>query len=88
MTTRLGIFCEKLIEACWLAAIIIAPLFINLFDETVFEQDKGVLLRSLALLMLIAFIIRLLEGKQTGRQAGTFPRTTYQTHKSPVLSSP
>ena len=40
MRTRLSIFCDKMIEAGWLAAVIIVPLFFNIYSQRVFEPDK------------------------------------------------
>jgi len=59
--TKLGIFCDKIIEAGWLAAIIVVPLFFNVFSDRVFEPDKLTLLRSIALLMAVAWVIKTLE---------------------------
>ncbi|MEK7448412.1 MAG: O-antigen ligase family protein [Planctomycetota bacterium] len=71
--TRLGLFCEKLIEAGWLAALIIAPLFLNFHSTSVVEIDKSSLIRSLALVMLVAYLIKLLE---TGKSLPGKPQTT------------
>lgn len=54
--SRLALFCEKLVEACWLAAIILAPLFFNVYSSRVFEPDKISLVRSLALVMIAAWL--------------------------------
>ena len=59
--TKLGVFCEKLIEAGWLAAVIVTPLFFNVFSDRTFEPDKLTLLRSIALVMAVAWIIKVLE---------------------------
>jgi len=59
--TKLGVFCEKLIEAGWLAAVITIPLFFNVFSDRTFEPDKLTLLRSIALVMAVAWIIKTLE---------------------------
>jgi cyclophilin family peptidyl-prolyl cis-trans isomerase/tetratricopeptide (TPR) repeat protein len=61
MRTRLGVFCDKVIEAGWLAAVIVVPLFFNIYSQRVFEPDKLSLLRSIALVMGVAWVIRLLE---------------------------
>ena len=61
MQTRLGIFCDKVIEAGWLAAVIVVPLFFNVFSDRVFEPDKLTLLRSIALVMAVAWVIKVLE---------------------------
>ena len=61
MQTKLGIFCDKLVEAGWLAAVIIVPLYFNIYLESVFEMGKACLLRSIALVMLLAWGIRTVE---------------------------
>jgi tetratricopeptide (TPR) repeat protein len=61
MPTRLAIFSDKLLEAGWLAALIVAPLFFNVYSNRVFEPDKISLVRSLALLMIAAWIIKQVE---------------------------
>lgn len=61
METRLSIFCDRLIEAGWLAAAIVTPLFINLYSYRVTEADKVALLRSLALTMVAAWLIKTAE---------------------------
>lgn len=58
MTTKLTRLCESFIEAGWLAALIIVPLFFNVHSSRVFEPDKLSLLRSLALLMAVAWLIK------------------------------
>ena len=59
--TKLGVFCDKIIEAGWLAAIIVEPLFFNVYSDRVFEPDKLTLLRSIALVMAVAWVIKVLE---------------------------
>ncbi len=61
MTTKLTRFCEGIIEAAWLAAIIVLPLFFNVFSSRVFEPDKITLLRSLSLLILAVWLIKTLD---------------------------
>jgi tetratricopeptide (TPR) repeat protein len=61
MQTKLGIFCDKVIEAGWLAAVITVPLFFNVFSDRTFEPDKLTLLRSIALVMAVAWVIKVLE---------------------------
>lgn len=69
METRLSRYAERFIESAWLAALIVVPLFFNVYDERVFEEDKIPLLRSIALLMLALGIIWAIE---RGRQAFSF----------------
>ena len=61
MRTRLSVFCDKVIEAGWLAALVVVPLFFNIYSQRVFEPDKLSLLRSIALVMGVAWIVRLVE---------------------------
>jgi len=61
MQTRLSVFCDKIIEAGWLAAVIITPLFFDPFSRRIFEPDRIALLRSIALLMLAAWLVKALE---------------------------
>ncbi|MBU1747091.1 MAG: tetratricopeptide repeat protein [Chloroflexi bacterium] len=65
MQTRLGLFCDKVIEAGWLAAAIVAPLYFNVISSRIFEPDKITLVRYIALLMILAWLIRLLENAVT-----------------------
>jgi len=55
--SKLGVFCDKLIEAGWLAALVVAPLFFNVWSDRVFEPDKIVLVRSIALVMAGAWLV-------------------------------
>jgi tetratricopeptide (TPR) repeat protein len=61
MQTKLSVFCDKIIEAGWLAAAIVVPLFFNVHSSRVFEPDKLGLLRSIALAMIVAWLIKALE---------------------------
>lgn len=62
MLTRLGRYADKALEAGWLLAIVIVPLFFNVYSSRVFEPDKISLLRSLVLVMLAAWIVKIAEG--------------------------
>src|SRR5512139_374915 len=61
MSTKLGLFCEKVIEAGWLMALVVTPLFLNVYSQRTFEPDKVTLLRSIALVMVLAGVIRLID---------------------------
>jgi len=61
MQTKLSVFCDKVIEAGWLAAVIVVPLFFNVYSDRVFEPDKLTLLRSIALVMVVAWVVKMLE---------------------------
>ncbi len=59
--TRVEVFCDKLIEAGWLSALVIVPLFFNVYSSRVFEPDKITTLRSIAVLMAGAWVVKLIE---------------------------
>src|SRR4030042_363340 len=61
MRTKLSVFCERIMEAGWLAALIVEPLFFNVYSSRVFEPDKLALLRSIALVMIATWIIKTIE---------------------------
>ena len=46
-------------EAAWLAAVLVVPVFFNVYYTRVFEQDKIALLRPLALACLAAWGINI-----------------------------
>ncbi len=55
--SRLALFCEKFIQVGWLVALILAPLFFNIYSSRVFEPDKITLIRSLALAMAAMWLV-------------------------------
>jgi tetratricopeptide (TPR) repeat protein/O-antigen ligase len=69
--TKLSVFCDKIIEAGWLAAAIVTPLFFNWYSNRVFEASKVTLLRSITLVMLAAWLTKVLDARIWKRKAGT-----------------
>ncbi len=63
MESRISRWCEGLIEAGWLAAIVLTPLFFNIHSSRVFEPDKLTLLRSIAVLMSAAWLVLFVDRK-------------------------
>ncbi len=61
-------------EAGWLAALVVAPLFFNVFSSRVFEPDKISLVRSIALVMVLAWLVKLLNGGAAWLPAYTAPQ--------------
>ncbi|MCB9134928.1 MAG: O-antigen ligase family protein [Anaerolineales bacterium] len=61
MSTKLSRFCDGIMEAVWLAALITVPVFFNIYSSRIFEPDKLALLRSLALIGLGAWLVKLFE---------------------------
>lgn len=66
MSSRLAIFCDQLLEIGWLAALVTAPLFFDVYSSRVFEPDKIALVRSLALMMAGAWIIKTMNSSLAG----------------------
>jgi hypothetical protein len=60
-STRLSRFCEAIIQAGWLAAVVATPLFFNIHSARVFEPDKLTLLRSVTLVMIAAWLVRFVD---------------------------
>lgn len=67
LKTKLDYWCESIIEAGWLAALVVAPMFFNVFSSRVFEPDKISLVRSIALVMLLAWLVKLVNSGQMWR---------------------
>lgn len=63
MDSKLSRWCDGLIEAGWLTAVIAVPLFFNIHSDRVFEPDKLTLLRSIALLMSAAWLVKFIDGR-------------------------
>src|SRR3990172_6793493 len=59
MPNRLSRYCDRVIDAGWLLALILTPLFFNVYSSRVFEPDKIALLRSLALIVIAAWGVKL-----------------------------
>lgn len=69
-SSRLSAWCDRVIEAGWIAAVVVVPLFFNIYSSRVFEPDKLTLLRSIALVMSAAWIVRTIEEYSAARKAG------------------
>ncbi|HSM56351.1 MAG TPA: hypothetical protein VK879_09380 [Candidatus Sulfomarinibacteraceae bacterium] len=61
MRSKLGHWCDGVIEAAILVAVIGAPLFFNIHSDRVFEPDKLTLVRSMALLMSAAWLVGFID---------------------------
>lgn len=78
--TRLSVWCERIIEAGWLLALSLIPIYFNLLSARHFEPDKATTLRAIVLVMAAAALIRLLERLNTpGSHAGQGKPTTEST---------
>ncbi len=71
MSSKLSAIAARLAESSWLAAIVVVPIFFNIHSFRTFEEDKIPLLRSLAVVICVALVVRTLEdGRQAWRVAG------------------
>jgi tetratricopeptide (TPR) repeat protein len=61
MPTKLSRFCLGVMEAAWLVVVSVVPIFFNTYSSRIFEPDKITILRSLALLTLAAWAIKLVD---------------------------
>ncbi len=61
MRTRIEQLSEKAIESGWLLALVLVPLYFNVYTHRVFEPDKLALLRTIVVLMCASAIIAWLE---------------------------
>jgi len=66
-SSKLSVFCDRIIEAGWLVAVIAAPLFFNVYSSRVFEPDKLTLVRSIASVMALAWIVKWIEQRSQPR---------------------
>ncbi|MBK8901901.1 MAG: peptidylprolyl isomerase [Anaerolineaceae bacterium] len=64
METKLSRWCDGLIEVGWLFAVIAVPLFFNIHSDRVFEPDKLTLLRSIAVAMGAAWLVKFVDLRQ------------------------
>ncbi len=85
MESKLSRWCDGLIEACWLAAIITAPLFFNIHSDRVFEPDKLTLLRSIALVMVSAWLVRFVDQRGWQAKQRLSWRDTQSVWKAPFI---
>ncbi len=63
MQSKLSRWCDGIIEAGGVAAVIITPLFFNIHSDRVFEPDKLTLLRSVALVVAFAWLVKFVDQK-------------------------
>ncbi len=61
MQSKLSRYCDGIMEAGWLAAVILVPIFFDIYSSRIFEPDKITLLRSLGLLIALAWIVKTIE---------------------------
>lgn len=65
---KLIYYCEGIMEATWLTALVSIPSYLNLFGGRI-QNEKNYLLRSLAIVLLTAWIIKLVSQVGCGARA-------------------
>ena len=84
-STKLSRYCEHVIEAGWLAAVIVVPLFFNVYSNRVFEPDKLSLLRSIALIMALAWVVKFLDTGRSNLQSLNLQSLISNIQQTPLL---
>lgn len=62
-----GGYADAVVEAGWLAALVVVPLFFSPFSDRAFEPAKVAIVRSLAGVMCAAWLVSWLASHPTGR---------------------
>ncbi len=83
--TKLSRFCDGLMEAGWLAALALAPLFYNTYSSRVFEPDKIALVRSIALIVAAAWIGKWAESFSRDRQSASLRDRVMSFARQPLV---
>jgi tetratricopeptide (TPR) repeat protein len=89
--STVSLWCERIIEGCWLLALTLIPIYFNLFSARHFEPDKATTLRSLVLVMLAAGLVRLLDSlnqRETTAPPSSDPRNLFQRFVAFPLALP
>ena len=68
-STKLSAFCDKVLEIGWLLAVIVTPLFFNVYSSRVFEPDKLTTLRTIAVIMAALWVVRFVEELISGQRS-------------------
>jgi tetratricopeptide (TPR) repeat protein len=88
MRTKISAFCDKVMEAGWLLALVIVPLFFDVYSSRVFEPDKIGLLRTIATFMVVAWLAKFAEevlAGEGGRQVTGEPRALDRFLRTPLV---
>jgi tetratricopeptide (TPR) repeat protein len=65
--SKLSVFCDRVLEMGWLLAVIITPLFFNVYSSRVFEPDKLTTLRTVAVIMAAIWLVKHIEERASGQ---------------------
>ncbi len=70
MHSRLQTYCGALAEASWLTAAVTVPLFFNISSAETFEPDKMFVLKFLAVIAGVAFLLKRIAVERPQKKAG------------------
>ncbi|MBI2862370.1 MAG: O-antigen ligase family protein, partial [Chloroflexi bacterium] len=73
--SRLALYCDRLMEATWLLILTTSPLYFDFLSSRIFEPDKATILRSLTIVLVLAWAIKAFEGERL-RSGGRLPTST------------
>lgn len=75
MSRKIIRYSEIVMEVCWLLALVLIPLYFNIYTSRVFEPDKITIFRTLVLIMAIAWaakgLVILALNRETAQVAQT-----------------
>lgn len=61
MQSKISQYTTGIMEASWIAALILVPLYFNVYSSRIFEPDKIAILRSLSLLILSVWTVKIVD---------------------------
>jgi tetratricopeptide (TPR) repeat protein/O-antigen ligase len=85
MPTKLSRYAEGLMEAAWLVAVVMTPLFFNKYSSRIFEPDKATLLRTLTLIMLAAWLVKVVDEGIHQKKSGSINDTLKSLVRVPMI---
>jgi tetratricopeptide (TPR) repeat protein len=69
MQSKLQLFCKAIVEAVWLAAAAVIPLFFNIYSFRIFELQKMCLLRFLVIVSSTAWLLAQVDAGRRGTES-------------------
>ncbi|MEW5718436.1 MAG: O-antigen ligase family protein, partial [Chloroflexota bacterium] len=63
-SSKLCALCNGIIDAGWLAAVVVTPLYFNGYSSTVVEPDKLAVLRTIVSIMAAAWLVQWIEQRR------------------------
>jgi tetratricopeptide (TPR) repeat protein len=83
-TSRIEALSEGIIEAGWLLALGLVPLLFNIYSSRNYEPDKAALLRSLAVVMVAAWLWKVVCGGRLSRPLPLADGSAANLNRRPV----